>query len=97
MKLPGTSTKHNDTMKEPAAPAGWPGRAPADRKPKRSVIEAQQAAAVAYLVRAARANDHSLTGPTGLLKQVTAMVLEAALEEKMTEHLGHAKHRGKWG
>ena len=28
-----------------------------------------------------------------MLRQVTAMVLEAALEEEMTEHLGHAKHQ----
>jgi putative transposase len=33
----------------------------------------------------------SLTGPDGLLKQLTKTVLETALEE-MTEHLGYAKH-----
>ena len=35
----------------------------------------------------------SLTGPDGLLKQFTKSVLEAALEEEMTEHLGHEKSR----
>ncbi|XAS74915.1 IS256 family transposase [Dermatophilaceae bacterium Sec6.4] len=94
MKLPDMSVTSQDNREQPAAPVARPGRAPGDRKPKKSVIEAQQAAAVADLVRAARASGDSLTGPTGLLKQVTAMVLEAALEEEMTQHLGHAKHRG---
>ena len=31
----------------------------------------------------------SLTGPDGLLKQLTKTVLDAALNEEMTEHLGH--------
>lgn len=34
----------------------------------------------------------SLTGPDGLLKQLTKTVLETALNEEMTEHLGYAKH-----
>ncbi len=33
----------------------------------------------------------SLTGPDGLLKQLTKSVLEAALAEEMTEHLGYEK------
>lgn len=32
-----------------------------------------------------------LTGPDGLLKQLTKMVLESALDEEMTEHLGYGK------
>jgi putative transposase len=41
------------------------------------------------------ANDRglSLTGPDGLLKQFTKNVLETALDEEMTEHLGHEKNR----
>src|SRR3954466_378226 len=35
----------------------------------------------------------SLTGPDGLLKQFTKNVLETALSEEMTEHLGHEKNR----
>src|SRR4051794_9406714 len=35
----------------------------------------------------------ALTGPEGLLKQFTKSVLETALNEEMTEHLGHAKPR----
>src|SRR3954454_17649746 len=35
----------------------------------------------------------SLTGPDGPLKQFTKSVLETALNEEMTEHLGHEKNR----
>ena len=34
----------------------------------------------------------SLTGPDGLLKQLTKTVIETALNEEMTEHLGYEKH-----
>ncbi|WP_245988412.1 IS256 family transposase [Flexivirga caeni] len=44
------------------------------------------------MVQEARANGDSLTGPSGLLKDLTKMVLEVSLEEEMTEHLGHGKH-----
>jgi putative transposase len=44
------------------------------------------------LVRLAREQGLSLTGPDGLLKQFTKSVLETALNEEMTEHLGHEKH-----
>ena len=33
-----------------------------------------------------------MTGPDGLLKQLTKTVLETALNEEMTEHLGYDKH-----
>jgi putative transposase len=33
----------------------------------------------------------SLTGPDGLLKQLTKTVLETALSQEMTGHLGHEK------
>lgn len=49
-------------------------------------------AAVRELVKAAGARGDCLTGPEGLLKTITATVLQAALEEEMTEHLGHEKH-----
>ena len=54
-------------------------------------------AAVAELVKAARARGDDITGPDGLLKSITATVLESALEEEMTDHLGHAKHRAPDG
>lgn len=45
------------------------------------------------LVRLAKEQGLSLTGPDGLLKQFTKSVLETALNEEMTEHLGHEKNR----
>jgi len=47
---------------------------------------------VAELVRQAREKGLSLTGPDGLLKQLTKTVIETALQEEMTEHLGYEKH-----
>jgi transposase-like protein len=44
------------------------------------------------MVRRARERGLSLTGPDGLLKQLTKTVLETALNQEMTEHLGHEKH-----
>src|SRR5947209_5255383 len=44
------------------------------------------------LVRLAKEQGLSLTGPDGLLKQLTKTVLETALNEEMTEHLGYEKH-----
>ena len=49
--------------------------------------------AVRELVRAARARGEDLTGPDGLLKSITPTVMETALEEELTEHLGHEKHQ----
>jgi transposase-like protein len=53
--------------------------------------QAEQAA-VRELVRAARDRGEELTGPDGLLKSITKQVLEAALEEEMSEHVGYDKH-----
>ena len=44
------------------------------------------------LVRRAREQGLSLTGPDGLLKQLTKTVIETALDQELTEHLGHEKH-----
>jgi putative transposase len=52
----------------------------------------QDRAAVNELVRAARARGEDLTGPDGLLKTITKSVLESALEQEITEHLGYDKH-----
>lgn len=49
-------------------------------------------AAVRERVKGARASGEDLTGPDGPLKAITKTVLEAALHEEMTEHLGHEKH-----
>ena len=44
------------------------------------------------LVARAREQGLSLTGPDGLLKQLTKTILETALNQELTEHLGHDKH-----
>ena len=61
----------------------------AKKKPEPSAEEI----AAKELVRLAKAQGLSLTGPGGLLKQFTKNVLETALNEEMTEHLGHEKNR----
>jgi hypothetical protein len=60
-------------------------------KKKAAEQSAEQRAAV-ELVRLAQEQGLSLTGPDGLLKQLTKTVLETALNEEMTEHLGYEKH-----
>jgi len=60
------------------------------RKSKKGELSAEEAAAI-ELVRRAREQGLSLTGPDGLLKQLTKTVLETALNEELTEHLGHEK------
>ena len=44
------------------------------------------------LVRSARARGVAMTGPEGMLKALTKTVIETALDEEMTEHLGYGKH-----
>jgi putative transposase len=61
----------------------------AKKKPAEESAEQQ---AAAELVRQARERGLALTGPDGLLKQLTKTVLETALTEEMTEHLGYEKH-----
>ena len=63
---------------------------------KKSDPSAEETAAK-ELVRLARVQGLSLTGPDGLLKQFTKTVLETALNEEMTEHLGHEKNRAPDG
>ncbi len=55
---------------------------------KKAEASAEQLAA-AELVRMAKEQGLSLTGPEGLLQQFTKTVLETALNEEMTEHLGY--------
>ncbi len=63
------------------------------KKPEPSAEET----AAKDLVRLAKEQGLSLTGPDGLLKQFTKSVLETALNEEMTEHLGHEKNRAEDG
>jgi putative transposase len=48
-------------------------------------------------VAEAKARGLALTGPDGLLKLFTKSVLETALNEEMTEHLGHEKNQAEPG
>lgn len=44
------------------------------------------------LVDQAKAEGVDLMGPAGLLSGLTKQVLETALEEEMSDHLGYDKH-----
>src|SRR5581483_4880232 len=59
-------------------------------------LAAEQAAAAA-MVAEARQRGLELTGPNGLLKLFTKNVLETALNEEMTAHIGHEKNRAEPG
>jgi putative transposase len=59
---------------------------------KKDAENSAEAQAAVELVRLAREQGLSLTGPDGLLKQFTKTVIETALNEEMTEHLGFEKH-----
>jgi putative transposase len=59
---------------------------------KKLAEQSAEAQAATELVRLAKEQGLSLTGPDGLLKQLTKTVLETALNEEMIEHLGYEKH-----
>ena len=59
---------------------------------KKPVEDSAEQRAAVELVRLAKEQGLSLTGPDGLLTQLTKTVLETALNEEMTEHLGYEKH-----
>jgi transposase-like protein len=59
---------------------------------KKDTEQSAEQQAAAELVRLAKEQGLSLTGPDGLLKQLTKTVIETALGEEMTEHLGYEKH-----
>ena len=63
--------------------------------PKNKPEPSAEELAAQELVRLAKEQGLSLTGPDGLLKQFTKSVLETALNEEMTEHLGHEKNRAR--
>jgi hypothetical protein len=69
--------------------AGVP-RNPADRAPARPQLIDEELAD--QLLGKAQAEGVELLGPDGLLSQVTKAVLERALAEEMTGHLGYDKH-----
>ena len=56
------------------------------------VLSSQETELLRGLVRRTRAGGGDVTGPDGLLKQLTKTVIESALEEEMVDHLGYDKH-----
>jgi putative transposase len=71
-----------ETAKMPAPSSGG-------RPPRRPLIDEELAD---QLLGRAQAEGAELLGPDGLLSQVTKAVLERALAEEMTGHLGYEKH-----
>lgn len=69
-----------DPVKEPPSPEEPAG------------LDETQREAIAQMVRQAKDAGVALTGPGGLLKALTAQVVEAALDEELNEHLGYDKH-----
>ena len=72
----------DDTARVPRKPDG-------DRPGRRPLIDEQLAD---QLLGRAQAEGAELLGPDGLLSQVTKALLERALAEEMTGHLGYDKH-----
>lgn len=69
------------------------GMSPPSSALRKSLSPAEQELAAAReLVKAARSRGVALTGPDGLLKSLTKTVLETALDEELSEHLGYDKH-----
>ncbi|GAB3491684.1 mutator family transposase [Amycolatopsis cihanbeyliensis] len=71
-----------------------PGEGEKKRVPK---VRSAQEELAASMVAQAQEQGLALTGPEGLLKQLTKTVLEAALNAEMTEHLGHERHQAEVG
>ena len=55
------------------------------------LTETSEVDAARELVRMAKEQGLALTGPDGLLKQLTKTVIETALDEELTEHLGYGR------
>src|ERR1700736_2618858 len=81
----GMRLAEGHAMNETATVTRDPGREP----PQRPVVDPELAD---QLLARAEAGGVELLGPDGLLSQVTKAVLERALAEEMTGHLGYEKH-----
>jgi transposase-like protein len=68
------------------------GVSPPEPEEPSKAPSAEEIEAARELVRAARDKGVALTGPDGLLKALTKTVIETALEEEMSDHLGYDKH-----
>src|SRR5215469_18307632 len=63
-----------------------------DVTPRKKSASSPELDAAKELVRLAKEQGLALTGPDGLLKALTKTVLETALHEGLSEHLGYDKH-----
>lgn len=70
---------------------------PPKNSPNRGRELSPEQAAAATMAAEARQRGLELTGPNGLLKIFTKNVLETALNEEMTDHLGHEKNQAAEG
>ncbi len=85
MTMPHMDAGTTNTTEGSSSKPGKPGRAPQDHRKSQRETRLDEAATIADLVRQDREDGDELTGPGGLLKRVTKMVLETALEEEMTD------------
>ena len=81
-----------EPREESASGEAFGASAPDAQPPAESDLSAANAAVIRQMVLAAKDAGMVLTGPGGLLKQLTKMVIETALDEEMSEHLGYDKH-----
>lgn len=63
-----------------------------DVTPRKKPASSPELDAAKELVRLAKEQGLALTGPDGLLKALTKTMLETALNEELTDHLGYDKH-----
>jgi putative transposase len=85
---PGPNNEHlGSARQDEGAPATLEG-VTRNKRPEPTA----EAEAARELVQLARERGLALTGPDGLLKQLTKTVIETALNEEMTGHLGYEKH-----
>jgi putative transposase len=96
--LAGVSTSRNENLLEQAslAEAAVVGVSGVDPGPAEMADPAEpseeELAIARELVRSARARGVAMTGPGGMLKALTKTVIETALDEEMTDHLGYDRH-----
>ncbi len=63
-----------------------------DSETGKSSLRDAHRAALREMVKSSAARGEVVTGPGGLLADLTKMVVEIALNEEMTEHLGYERH-----
>ena len=97
--LAGVSpSKTEDLLEQPSlAEAAVAGVMKTEPDPPPDLVDVAQASEeeleiARELVRSARARGVAMTGPGGMLKALTKTVIETALDEEMSDHLGYDKH-----